>query len=138
MGTPGRILDHLTKTGPNVLDLSKLEYVVLDEADRMLDMGFAEDIEKILNSGTVIYSFILRTREWQETANVFVHPLIFLNFSWRPFQTRKWQEAADDIVQCLSFYLFILAGSVSKRGNAMKSKTLLFIRLFIHLSLKCL
>jgi len=50
VGTPGRILDHLTKTGPNVLDLSKLEYVVLDEADRMLDMGFAEDIEKILNS----------------------------------------------------------------------------------------
>lgn len=50
VGTPGRILDHLSKTGPNVLDLSKLEYVVLDEADRMLDMGFSDDIEKILAS----------------------------------------------------------------------------------------
>jgi len=50
VGTPGRILDHLSKTGPNVLDLSKLEYVVLDEVDRMLDMGFSEDVEKILTS----------------------------------------------------------------------------------------
>jgi len=50
VGTPGRILDHLSKTGPNVLNLSKLEYVVLDEVDRMLDMGFAEDVEKILAS----------------------------------------------------------------------------------------
>merc|ERR1711872_1122942 len=50
VGTPGRVLDHLSKTGPNVLNLSKLEYVVLDEADRMLDMGFADDIEKILAS----------------------------------------------------------------------------------------
>jgi len=50
VGTPGRILDHLTKTGPNVLSLSHLEYVVLDEVDRMLDMGFSEDVEKILTS----------------------------------------------------------------------------------------
>jgi len=50
VGTPGRVLDHLSKTGPNVLNLSKLEYVVLDEVDRMLDMGFAEDVEKILSS----------------------------------------------------------------------------------------
>ena len=53
VGTPGRVLDHLSKTGPNVLNLSKLEYVVLDEVDRMLDMGFAEDVEKILSSGTM-------------------------------------------------------------------------------------
>jgi len=50
VGTPGRILDHLSKTGRDVLNLSKLEYVVLDEVDRMLDMGFADDVEKILNS----------------------------------------------------------------------------------------
>merc|ERR1739838_715872 len=58
VGTPGRILDHLSKTGPNVLNLAKVEYVVLDEADRMLDMGFAEDIEKILAS-----AYDLSTRE---------------------------------------------------------------------------
>jgi len=58
VGTPGRILDHLSKTGPNVLNLAKVEYVVLDEADRMLDMGFADDIEKILAS-----AYDLSTRE---------------------------------------------------------------------------
>jgi len=56
VGTPGRVLDHLSKTGPNVLNLSKLEYVVLDEVDRMLDMGFADDVEKILSSAYDISS----------------------------------------------------------------------------------
>ncbi|MCC6493654.1 MAG: DEAD/DEAH box helicase [Pirellulales bacterium] len=45
IGTPGRILDHL---GRNTLQLQELEIVVLDEADRMLDIGFRPDIEKIL------------------------------------------------------------------------------------------
>jgi ATP-dependent RNA helicase DeaD len=45
IGTPGRILDHL---GRGTLQLEKLEFVVLDEADRMLDIGFRPDIEKIL------------------------------------------------------------------------------------------
>jgi ATP-dependent RNA helicase DeaD len=45
IGTPGRILDHL---GRGTLQLDKLEIVVLDEADRMLDIGFRPDIEKIL------------------------------------------------------------------------------------------
>jgi ATP-dependent RNA helicase DeaD len=45
VGTPGRVLDLL---GRNSLDLSGLKIVVLDEADRMLDIGFRPDIEKIL------------------------------------------------------------------------------------------
>src|SRR5690242_21363149 len=45
VATPGRALDHITR---GTLDLSGLEIVVLDEADEMLDMGFAEDIELIL------------------------------------------------------------------------------------------
>ena len=45
VGTPGRVLDHLSR---HTLDLSKVRYVVLDEADRMLDIGFRPDIEKIL------------------------------------------------------------------------------------------
>ncbi|MPY09908.1 DEAD/DEAH box helicase [Arthrobacter sp. KR32] len=47
VGTPGRVIDHIEKGS---LDLSNLEYVVLDEADEMLRMGFAEDVEKILSS----------------------------------------------------------------------------------------
>jgi ATP-dependent RNA helicase DeaD len=47
VATPGRALDHL---GRRSLDLSALEVLVLDEADEMLDMGFAEDIDAILES----------------------------------------------------------------------------------------
>ena len=42
VGTPGRIMDHLDR---GTLDLSQVQHVVLDEADEMLRMGFAEDIE---------------------------------------------------------------------------------------------
>ena len=45
IATPGRLLDHI---GQNTVDLSQLEILVLDEADRMLDMGFIRDIRKIL------------------------------------------------------------------------------------------
>jgi ATP-dependent RNA helicase DeaD len=47
VGTPGRIIDHLNR---NTLSLSEIKTVVLDEADEMLDMGFLEDIEKILKT----------------------------------------------------------------------------------------
>ncbi len=45
VGTPGRVLDHMHR---RTLDLSHLAVVVLDEADRMLDIGFRPDIERIL------------------------------------------------------------------------------------------
>lgn len=45
VGTPGRVMDHLDK---GTLDLSALKVLVLDEADEMLSMGFAEDVETIL------------------------------------------------------------------------------------------
>lgn len=46
VGTPGRLLKHLQK---NTLTLNELQTVVLDEADRMLDMGFEEDVQLILD-----------------------------------------------------------------------------------------
>ena len=45
VGTPGRIMDHLKRGS---LDLTQIKYLVLDEADEMLKMGFAEDVETIL------------------------------------------------------------------------------------------
>jgi len=45
VATPGRLLDHM---GQNTIDLSRVEILVLDEADRMLDMGFIRDIRKVL------------------------------------------------------------------------------------------
>ncbi|MES9848841.1 MAG: DEAD/DEAH box helicase, partial [Candidatus Thiodiazotropha sp.] len=45
IATPGRLLDH---AGQQTVDLSQIEILVLDEADRMLDMGFIHDIRKVL------------------------------------------------------------------------------------------
>ncbi|MDO6806671.1 DEAD/DEAH box helicase, partial [Wenyingzhuangia sp. 1_MG-2023] len=45
VGTPGRLKDHLRK---NTLDISQVHTLVLDEADRMLDMGFSDDIQHII------------------------------------------------------------------------------------------
>ncbi|MFA9217153.1 MAG: DEAD/DEAH box helicase [Sphingomonadaceae bacterium] len=45
VATPGRLLDHMEQ---RTVDLSKIEILILDEADRMLDMGFIRDIKKVL------------------------------------------------------------------------------------------
>ncbi|MES2643845.1 MAG: ATP-dependent RNA helicase DbpA [Myxococcota bacterium] len=47
VGTPGRLVDHLDR---DTIDTRRIGYVVLDEADRMLDMGFQEDMERILST----------------------------------------------------------------------------------------
>lgn len=46
VGTPGRIIDHIRR---GTLSLSSLQYLVLDEADEMLNMGFIEDVEEIMS-----------------------------------------------------------------------------------------
>ena len=46
MGTPGRLLDHIQR---KTLSLKETKTIVLDEADEMLNMGFIEDIKKILS-----------------------------------------------------------------------------------------
>ena len=61
VGTPGRINDHLERKS---LNLSRVNYLVLDETDRMLDMGFTPQIEKILkfipkNHQTLLFSATL-------------------------------------------------------------------------------
>jgi ATP-dependent RNA helicase RhlE len=45
VATPGRLLDHMSQ---KTIDLSRVEILVLDEADRMLDMGFIKDIQRVL------------------------------------------------------------------------------------------
>ena len=47
VGTPGRVIDHLQR---GTLDLRNVHFVVLDEADQMLDIGFARDIDRILRN----------------------------------------------------------------------------------------
>jgi ATP-dependent RNA helicase DeaD len=64
VATPGRAVDHLSR---GTLELDRLEVVILDEADEMLDMGFAEDLETILDATpasrqTMLFSATIPTR----------------------------------------------------------------------------
>jgi ATP-independent RNA helicase DbpA len=63
VGTPGRILDHLKR---ETLDLSQLRALVLDEADRMLEMGFLEDIEAIVNRTPSQRQTLLFSATWPQ------------------------------------------------------------------------
>jgi len=83
VGTPGRVLDHI---GRGTLKLDGVDYLVLDEADRMLDMGFLPDVERILrrtprDRQTALFSAtiptvirILSRRYMHEPATVHVQP----------------------------------------------------------------
>lgn len=61
VATPGRLLDHI-KAGR--VDLSNLEVLVLDEADRMLDMGFADDISDILKAAPTNRQTVMCSATW--------------------------------------------------------------------------
>ncbi|KAA0874701.1 DEAD/DEAH box helicase [Nitrincola tapanii] len=68
VGTPGRIIEHLDKGS---LDFKDLEFLVLDEADRMLDMGFREDVLKITHAcrperQTLLFSATLKKQQLGE------------------------------------------------------------------------
>jgi ATP-dependent RNA helicase DeaD len=83
VGTPGRVLDHI---GRGTLKLDCVDYLVLDEADRMLDMGFLPDVERILRRTprqrqTALFSAtiptvirILSRRYMHDPATVHVQP----------------------------------------------------------------
>ncbi len=61
VATPGRLLDHINA---GRVDLSSLEILVLDEADRMLDMGFADDISDILRAAPIDRQTIMCSATW--------------------------------------------------------------------------
>jgi ATP-dependent RNA helicase DeaD len=78
VGTPGRVLDHI---GRGTLHLGGVQYLVLDEADEMLDRGFAPDVERILSFSprdrqTALFS--ATTPEWvHNVASKYLHePLV--------------------------------------------------------------
>lgn len=63
VATPGRLLDHLNRRH---VDLSGLQLLVLDEADRMLDMGFIDEVEKIVTHTPEKRQTLMFTATWDE------------------------------------------------------------------------
>lgn len=78
VATPGRLLDHIEQ---RTVDLSKVELLVLDEADRMLDMGFIDDVKKIISKlakrrQTLLFSATLSKEIMQLSAALLVSPTL--------------------------------------------------------------
>jgi CxxC-x17-CxxC domain-containing protein len=98
VGTPGRVLDLIRQ---NALDLSHLRMLVLDEADEMLDRGFAPDVERIIahtprNRQTALFSATLP--EWvQETANRHLHRPVLVKVDPRPEDVAEIDHVAFDL-----------------------------------------
>ncbi|STZ10628.1 ATP-dependent RNA helicase rhlE [Moraxella caviae] len=61
IATPGRLIDHLNE---GRVDLSELDTLILDEADRMLDMGFADDIRAIVDAAPSARQTIMSSATW--------------------------------------------------------------------------
>ena len=97
VGTPGRIIDHLERKS---LDLSGFNYVVLDETDRMLDMGFSAPIAEIFShvSGerqTLLFSATLPKNIQKISAQYLQNPV--------RIETGQVNSVGDNIVQSTQF-----------------------------------
>lgn len=84
VATPGRLLDHMDRGN---IDLSEIEMLILDEADRMLDMGFIHDIRKIVaaspkNRQTMFFSATMPSAV-QELANSILHQPKYIEMGHR-------------------------------------------------------
>lgn len=77
IGTPGRMLDHIQR---GTIKLSRVKTLVLDEADRMLDMGFVRDVEKIISAcpvkrQTLLFSATI-SRDIFRLAKKYMHDIV--------------------------------------------------------------
>ncbi|WP_250657016.1 DEAD/DEAH box helicase [Alkalimarinus coralli] len=73
ISTPGRLLEHMEQCNVN---LSKVEFVVLDEADRMLDMGFIADVQSLLQKAPKKRQTLLFSATLSKSVNELAHKLL--------------------------------------------------------------
>ncbi|MCW9032130.1 MAG: DEAD/DEAH box helicase, partial [Gammaproteobacteria bacterium] len=95
VATPGRLLDHVSQRSA---DLSKIDILVLDEADRMLDMGFIHDIKKILallpkEKQTLLFSATF-SNDIKKLANSLLHNPALIEVA----QINTTSERVDQVV----------------------------------------
>ena len=94
IGTPGRVLDHIER---GTLDLASVKVVILDEADRLLDMGFAPDVRRLLRlvpkqRQTALFSATL-TREIRDLAYRFTRDPVEIAID----PERRTQESVEQV-----------------------------------------
>jgi len=119
VGTPGRILDHLRNAS---LDLSKLKFLVLDEADRMLDMGFIDDVVTIINQcpkkrQTLLFSATISSDISRIAKHYMVEPVLVESES--QVDPSKLHQIYYDVPPNLKFSLLVHLLKAEKKGLVM-------------------
>ena len=97
VGTPGRILDHI---GRNTINLRNVRVLVLDETDKMLDMGFIDDVERIIsyvprNRQTLMFSATIFDEVFRVMKKHLKNPLVVKTKSY--VDTKKLRQVYYDI-----------------------------------------
>ena len=100
VATPGRLVEHIEKGS---IDFEDLEFLVLDEADRMLDMGFTEEMNKIANSckaqrQNLLFSATLKHRGFGHIRSILNNPVSIEVDSFKEGHSQITQQMilADD------------------------------------------
>jgi ATP-dependent RNA helicase DeaD len=109
VGTPGRILDHLSR---GTLSFQNVRYLVLDEADRMLDLGFRDDIERILRRcprerQTLLLSATLPAPILRLAQRYMRKPIIHINLSPKKIAVEKIRQAYMTVDKARKFELLL-------------------------------
>ncbi|MGD1046403.1 MAG: DEAD/DEAH box helicase [Bacteroidota bacterium] len=128
VATPGRLLDHLSR---RTIDLSRVEILVLDEADRMFDMGFIDDVRKIIakipaKRQTLLFSATMSKEVRELVASIQDKPeFIEIGVQRRPVETVKqhFYSSPQELKMDLLFHILkteemdsILVFSRTKHG----------------------
>lgn len=119
VGTPGRILDHLQR---GTMNLSDVNVLVLDEADRMLDMGFIYDVEKIIKNcpkerQTLLFSATI-SRDIELIAEKTMKKPITVSLESQ-VDPRKLKQIYYDVPKNLKFSLLVHLLKQEKHGLVM-------------------
>lgn len=119
VGTPGRILDLLNR---RALHLEKIKFLVLDEADKMLEMGFIEDVQRIINEcpkerQTLLFSATI-SRDIEHLAKRYMKNPVYVETK-SYVDSSKLQQIFYDVPQNLKFSLLVHLLKQEKSDIAM-------------------
>jgi len=119
VGTPGRILDHLRNDS---LNLDKIKFLVLDEADRMLDMGFIDDVVTIIDKcpkqrQTLLFSATISSDISRIAKHYMIEPVIIESES--QVDPTKLHQIYYDVPSNMKFSLLVHLLKLEKPGLVM-------------------